>query len=161
MAKGYVSERITQETLDAGPELLEQMTAIYNQAFATRAVAGARDGEDLRRRLKDSHTGIIALRRNGRVAGFSTWIVLEKEVVGNDIAVGRRHWGTGAADLLCCEVISAVHAVTDKPIVTYVDLTNKASRHMLVRVGFRKVGHLPIWQLRVAPDEAPCPRMPR
>ena len=155
LARGYVTERVTAASLAAYPDLAEQMAEIFSQAFATRTSAGTRDAEDMRRRLDDEHNHIVGIRLGGTLVGFSTWTAFGEEILGSDIAVRRSHWGSGAADALCRHIINDVHAQTGKPIVTYVDVTNTASSHMLERVGFRLVEDYPFWERMIAADESP------
>jgi hypothetical protein len=152
-ARGYATRLITAADADA-PEtgrLLDQVAHIHNRCFGARGHGAGMTGQVIRANLDAPGSGLIMTGRGPDLAGYILFTPAHDGLLGSECACLRRHWGSGAADLICREMITHAWTHGRQAITAFADAGNAASRRMLERAGLRVVDSFDQWVCPQAP----------
>ncbi|WP_372088633.1 GNAT family N-acetyltransferase (plasmid) [Tistrella mobilis] len=147
VARGYTTRLITAADAGApasGP-LFEQVAEIHNRCFSVRGNGAGLTGEVIRAALDAPASGLIIATRGPEPAAYILFTPADDGLLGSECACLRRHWGSGAADLVCREMITHAWAHGRQAITAWADASNAASCHMLERAGLQVVDSFDHW----------------
>ena len=158
LARGYATRLITPAEAEACADLLDQVAHIHNSCFGARGDGASLTGRVIRAALDAPGSGLIIASRNGSLAAYLLFTPAHDGLLGSECACLRRHWGSGAADLVCREMITHAWTHGRQAITAHADATNTASRRMLERAGLQLMESFNQWVCPQAPlVPATCP----
>lgn len=145
LARGYATRLITLAEAEASADLFDRVAHIHNSCFGARGDGAGLTGRVIRAALSPSGSGLILASRNGDLAAYLLFTAGHDGLLGSECACLRRHWGSGAADLVCREMITHAWTHGRQAITAWADAGNTASRRMLERAGLQLTDSFNHW----------------
>ncbi|MEN3161160.1 GNAT family N-acetyltransferase [Tistrella mobilis] len=145
LARGYATRLITAAEAEACADLFDRVAHIHNRCFGARGDGAGLTGRVIRAALSPPGSGLILASRNDDLAAYLLFTAGHDGLLGSECACLRRHWGSGAADLVCREMITHAWTHGRQAITAWADATNTASRRMLERAGLQLTDSFNHW----------------
>lgn len=145
LARGYATRLITLAEAEDPTDLFDQVAHIHNRCFGARGDGAGLTGRVIRAALSPPGSGLILASRTDDLAAYLLFTAGHDGLLGSECACLRHHWGSGAADLVCREMITHAWTHGRQAITAWADASNAASRRMLERAGLQLTDSFNHW----------------
>ena len=143
---GYRPMVLDDDLIAKYPDIFSRMSNVYDRAFARRPNAQKITAEEREKNYHQLDSGYVICMLGDELVASTHFLKLDQEVLATELECLRKHWGTGAADLVCKHQVKEVTRRWNLPIIAYADKTNAASRRALERFGLYPVQEHFSWQ---------------
>ena len=115
---------------------------LYGRAYRGRSAIPQLTIESVRRQLEIPGFAYVLAFDGERLIGHAAIYVLEAECYVDSIVVVRSHWGSGASDAMGQAITRHALAEGCRHIACVAETTNRASRALIERQGYKATGQL-------------------
>lgn len=143
---GYRPMVLDDDLITKYPDIFSRMTDVYNRAFAERPHVQKTTAKEREKSYHQPDSGFVICMLDDELVASTHFLKLDQEVLATELECLRKHWGTGASDLVCKHVIDEITKRWNLPVIAYADTTNAASRRALERFGLYPVQEHFSWQ---------------
>ncbi|WP_339858961.1 hypothetical protein [Thalassospira alkalitolerans] len=147
--RGYETLIVDDAYVAAHPDIFETLADLLNRAFLNWASVTKTTAEHIRSHYDKDANDILITKLGDEVASTMFCSFLGKEVLSPKYASLRKHWGSGASDLMSQHLAQYVADRWNVPIIGYADATNAASWKALERFGLTRDQEISYWGRRI------------
>lgn len=136
---GYRAMVLDDELIAKYPDIFARITDVHDRAFAGRPGVQNITVRDREKSYRQPDSGFVICMLGDELAASAHFLKLDQDVLATELECLRKHWGTGAADLVCRHLVREIASRWNLPIIAYADKTNAASRRAIERFGLHPV----------------------
>ncbi len=143
---GYRAMVLDDDLIAQYPDIFSRITKVYERAFSGRPNMHEITAEEREKYYHQPDSGFVICVLGNDLVASTHFLKFDKEVLATELECLRKHWGTGATDLVCKHLIQEVAKRWNLPIIAYADKSNAASRRAMERFGLYPIQEHFSWQ---------------
>ena len=143
---GYRAMVLDDDLIAQYPDIFARITDVYERAFSGRPNMPKITAEEREKYYHQSDSGFVICMLRDDLVASTHFLKFDQEFLVTELECLRKHWGTGATDLVCKHLIQEVAKRWNFPIIAYADKSNAASRRAMERFGLYPVQEHFSWQ---------------
>ncbi|WP_430473902.1 GNAT family N-acetyltransferase [Thalassospira lucentensis] len=132
---GYRAMVLDDDLIAKYPDIFSRMANVYDRAFAGRPNVQKITAAEREKYYRQPDSGFVICMLGDDLVASTHFLKLDQEVLTTELECLRKHWGTGAVDLVCKHQVKEIAKRWNLPVIAYADKTNAASRRAMERCG--------------------------